>query len=258
MYNLIKFEFARKKMVFAVAAALTVIGQIFALFKFFQLDEVSRNMAGDEILGIFFGVTMIGFGILYFIDIIFLFRNDLFKQEGYMLFMTPQSGYKILGSKLIFALLEGLAIATVYIGLLFFNLKVMLGVPIDFHMIGVNSVMIMTGIKGLILGVFMLMEFALTVYLSFALFKSLFNNARFKGLITFGIFILINIVKSKFVEVIANLLGKNFTNVTMTSSSDLMLESVNTAMNYGLIGTLLSAIILFVATGYLLENRINL
>ena len=72
MYNLIKFEFSRKKMVFAVAAALTVIGQLFVLFKFFQLDEVSRNAAGDEIFGIFLGVTMVGFGILYFIDIIFL------------------------------------------------------------------------------------------------------------------------------------------------------------------------------------------
>jgi hypothetical protein len=117
--------------------------------------------------------------------------------------------------------------------------------------------MIMTGIKGLILGIFMLIEFALTVYLSFALFKSLFNNARFKGLITFGIFIVINIVKSKFVEVIANILGKNFTNVEI-NASDVMLETINTAMNYGLVATILSAVILFIGTGYLLENRINL
>jgi len=257
MYNLIKFEFSRKKITFAVAAALTVIGQLFVLFKFFQLDELSRKTAGDEIFGVFLGVIMVGFGILYFIDIIFLFRNDLFKQEGYMLFMTPHNGYKILGSKLIFGLLEGLTIATLYLGLLFLNLKVMLGVPIDFEMIGINGVMIMTGIKGLILGVFMLIEFALTVYLSFALFKSLFNNTRFKGLITFGIFIVINILKSKFVEVIANLLGKNVSNVQI-NASDAMLQTINTAMNYGLIATLLSAVILFIGTGYLLENRINL
>ena len=107
------------------------------------------------------------------------------------------------------------------------------------------------------LGIFMLIEFALTVYLSFALFKSLFNNARFKGLITFGIFIVINIVKSKFVEVIANILDKDFSNVSI-DSSDLMLETVNAAMNYGLVATILSAIVLFIGTGYLLENRINL
>jgi len=257
MLNLVKFEFARKKTTFAVAAALTVIGQLFVLFKFFQLDELSRKAAGDEIFGIFLGVIMVGFGILYFIDIIFLFRNDLFKQEGYMLFMTPHNGYKILGSKLIFGLLEGLAIATLYLGLLFLNLKVMLGVPIDFEMIGINGVIILTGIKGLILGVFMLIEFALTVYLSFALFKSLFNNTRFKGLITFVIFVVINIVKSKIVEVIANLLGNNFSNVQI-NTSDAMLETINTAMNYGLIATLLSAVVLFIGTGYLLENRINL
>ncbi len=257
MYNLIKFEFARKKTVFAVAALLTIIGQIFVLFKFFQLDEVARNISGEEIFGVFLGATMVGFGILYLIDIIFLFRNDLFKQEGYMLFMTPNNGYKILGSKLIFGLLEGLAIVIFYLGLLFLNLKVMLGVPIDFEMIGINSVMIMTGIKGLILGVFTILEFALTVYLSFALFKSLFNNTRFKGLITFGIFVVINIVKTKFVEVIANLLGGGITTIDMMSG-DMMLDAINTAMNYGLVATIISAIVLFIGTGYLLEHRINL
>jgi len=257
MYNLIKFEFARKKMTFAVAAALTVIGQLFVMFKFFQLDEAAIQVAGDDIFGIFLGVTMVGFGILYFIDIIFLFRNDLFKQEGYMLFMTPHNGYKILGSKLIFGLLEGLAIAIIYLGIVLLNLKVMLGVPINFELIGLNSEMIVTGIKGLILGVFMLVEFALTVYLSFALFKSLINNTRFKGLITFGIFIVINIVKSKIVEVFANVLGQDFTNLQITTN-DMMLETVNRAMNYGLIATILSAVILFIGTGYLLENRINL
>jgi len=137
------------------------------------------------------------------------------------------------------------------------NLKVMLGVPINFELIGLNSEMIVTGIKGLILGVFMLVEFALTVYLSFALFKSLINNTRFKGLITFGIFIVINIVKSKIVEVFANVLGQDFTNLQITTN-DMMLETVNRAMNYGLIATILSAVILFIGTGYLLENRINL
>ncbi len=257
MFKLIKFEFARKKMVFAVAAALTVLGQLYALYNYFKIDETIRGGIGDDVFAIFIGVVLVAFAILYFIDIIFLFRNDLFKQEGYMLFMTPHNGYKLLGAKLIFALIEGLCIALIYMALVYFNAQIMHMGPIDFDLTGINGEMIRTMIKGLILGVFGILEFALTVYLSFALFKSLFNNTRFKGLITFGIFVLINIVKSKIVSVIADLMGQTFSTVAI-NSSDMMLETVNTALNYGLAASIVSAVILFIGTGYLLENRINL
>lgn len=259
MFKLIKFEFARKKMVFAVAAALTVLGQLYALYNYFRIDEDLRGVIGEEVFGIFIGLVLVAFAILFFIDIIFLFRNDLFKQEGYMLFMTPHNGYKLLGAKLIFALIEGLCIALIYMAIMYFNAQIMHMWPVDFDLSGINGDVILTLIKGLILGVFGILEFALTVYLSFALFKSLFNNTRFKGLITFGIFVLINIVKSKIVSVIADLMGQTFSNVAINSnSSALMLETVNTALNYGLVASIVSAVILFIGTGYLLENRINL
>jgi len=103
----------------------------------------------------------------------------------------------------------------------------------------------------------MLIEFALTVYLSFALFKSLFTNARFKGLITFGIFIVINMVKGQIVELIGKVFGRSFESIHLNASGA-MLEAANSAMTLGIGATLVSAIILFFATGYLLENRINL
>ena len=257
MLKLIKFEIMRKKMVFLIAGALTVLGQLFAMFQYYKLDETVRNYAGEEIFTIFMSFTIFGFGLLYFIDLILLIKDDLFKQEGYMLFMTPHNGYKILGSKLIFALLEGFVIAVVYLALAYLNVNMMGMGPIDFRMPEFDVAWIELIVKGLFLGVIMLIEFALTVYLSFALFKSLFTNARFKGLITFGIFIVINMVKGQIVELIGKVFGRSFESIHLNASGA-MLEAANSAMTLGIGATLVSAIILFFATGYLLENRINL
>ena len=117
--------------------------------------------------------------------------------------------------------------------------------------------MLFRSIKALLLGVFVLLEFALTVYLSFALFKSIFNNIRFKGLVTFFIFIAINVFKSKIMGVISDVINRS-PEAFNISANYFPIDLVNQTLNYGLIATLVSAVILFMGTGYLLENRINL
>lgn len=257
MLKLIKFEFLRKRMIFVISIALVMIGQAYAIYKYFDIEAPVRAVIGQEVFAVYVLIVLVAMAILYLIDIIFLFRNDLFKQEGYMLFMTPNSGYKILGAKLIFALIEGLSIVAFYMLLVFINIKMMKLDVINFEYFRISSEDLALMIKGLILGVFVLVEFALTVYLSFALFKSIFNNVRFKGLITFFIFIGINILKSKIMEVISDVINRS-PEAIHASSSYFPVEAVNQALNYGLVATFVSAVILFMGTGYLLENRINL
>lgn len=241
----------------AIAGGLVILGQIYALFQYYRLEDGIKQYLGSEIFGVFIGLVLFGFAILYFIDIVFLFREDLFKQEGYMLFMTPISGYGILGAKLIFALLEGLAIATVYALLFLINFNLMHVGSLGFSLAGIDSEIIVIGIKMLLLGIVGIMEFALTVYLSFALFKSLFNNTRMKGLITFGIFIGVNLIKSKVITAIGQLIGSGYDEMYM-SSTGVIVDALSTALNYGIVATLVSAVLIFIGTGYLLENKINL
>ena len=115
MLKLLKFELIRKRTVFLVACIMVLLGEAYALFKYFQLDETVRYFANDDIFAVFISLLAAGFGILYLVDIITLLRQDMFKQEGYMLFMTPFNGYQILGSKVIFALVEGFFIAIIYV-----------------------------------------------------------------------------------------------------------------------------------------------
>lgn len=257
MLKLVKFEFLRKRMTFLLAGALIVLGQIYALYKFFSIDEVLRNNFSEEIFGIFLGVLAVGLSLLYLIDLIFLFRNDLFKQEGYMLFMTPNSGYKLLGGKLIFALIEGVAIAGLYLGIMFMNLKLMGIANFNLSILDLSTSEILIIAKILLLMVFMIIEFALTIYLSFALFKSLFNNNRFKGLITFGIFIVINILKGKVADFASNVLNRTFETIHL-SAENFTLLGMETTLNIAIIATLISSVLMYLGTGYLLEKRINL
>ncbi len=257
MLKLVKFEFLRKRMSFMLAAALIVLGQIYALYKYFSINDVIRDNFTEEILGIFLGALAVGLILLYLIDLIFLFRNDLFKQEGYMLFMTPNSGYKLLGGKLIFALLEGVAIAGIYLSIAFINLKIMGLESLNLSLLNLSTSEIIIVTKLLMLMVFMIIEFALTIYLSFALFKSLFSNNRFKGLITFGIFILINILKGKVADLASTVLNNTFETIHL-SAERFTLLGMGTTLNIAIAATLISSVLMYLGTGYLLEKRINL
>ena len=261
MLKLIKFEFLRKRTVFAAALILTLIGQVYALYKYFGINESFRAVYSENMLGAFSGVVFVAFGLLYFIDVVTLFRQDLFKQEGYMLFMTPNSGYKLLGSKLIFALVEGIGIGIIYVAIMFFNLYIFNQagalINLQFSLEGIEWIHIWMITKGILLGALVIIEFALTVYISFALFKSLFNNTRFKGAVTFGIFLAIMFIKAKTLELIVNLLeSSQWLDQYMHSLETL--KSVSAAMNIYFMVVLVSVGILFAGTGYLLEKKINL
>ncbi len=80
---------------------------------------------------------------------------------------------------------------------------------------------------------------------------------RFKGLITFGIFLGINFIKSSVFNMVSRWINPQTFQI-LESDFNSVIEVVNKAMNYGLVATVISAVILFIGTGYLLENRINL
>ena len=257
MLKLIKFEFSRKKTMYLVAAILLVIAQAFVLYKYLELGSHVRDEFGLDIFGAYAGILMVAFSILYLIDIIFLFREDLFKQEGYMLFMTPNSGYKLLGAKLLFALLEGVLIFGVYSVIILSNIKFMNVDVINFVFKNLSTKEFWIMAKGLFAIILMIMQFSLVVYLSFALFKSIFSNTRFKGLITFGIFIVLNIAISKIQELLSYILPfESRFNVIFNENSTM--DAVNISLNNGVFMSVVSVIILFIGTGYLLEKKINL
>ena len=260
MLKLLKFEFIRKKTVFLVATLMVILGEAYALFRYFQLDESMKYFSNDAIFAVFITFLTFGFGILYLVDIITLLRQDMFKQEGYMLFMTPFNGYQILGSKVIFALCEGFFIGLIYLILAMVNGKIMgvtdFGFILEFGNLEATELWMLS--KGIIVGILSIIEFALTIFLSFALFKSIFTDVRFKGAITFGIFIIIIFIKSQILNLVTRLVGNELDIFGASMDHATSISHIHTVMNISMVYVLVMSALLFAMTGYLLENKINL
>lgn len=258
MIKLMKFEFLRKRLWFLMAFGLMFLVQLAVSYQYYQVEAGFRSYYAADLVLIYLVSLLVCFTLLFLIDLITLFRNDFFKKEGYMLFMTPHSGYKILGSKLLFALLEGIVIALVYVLVAAVNIRMvygpnaLMGISLDLEFYPLVA-------KISALFIVSVVEFALTVYLAFALFKSLINNTRFKGLITFFIFVGIGLLKSQFSGLVIQLtMDRSYFENAVYYSFTEFLAILNQLIHIGIGLSLVMAAFMFWATGYLIERKINL
>jgi len=117
MGKLMKYElFRRSKLLITILIVLTFMegAAIYGLYR------------GDSWLILFF-IMLIGMAFAAFIvpliDAVVNYYSDFKNTHGYMLFLTPQSGYSIIGSKALFALLELLAALALVAGFYIVNLN---------------------------------------------------------------------------------------------------------------------------------------
>lgn len=255
MLNLIKYEFVKK---YKLALAALIISASLNIFL------ITNGAAGSAMFLAFFPMVM---AIIYIGDIIKMYSDDLNKKSGYMLFMTPHSGYEIIVSKLITAVIEGLAILLLYFIYTLINGAYIIyvsGADINFNEIinAVNS--LLSGSLGFNLGhVFMflltallfLISFITTVYTAMTIRKSIFSEIKFGGALSFLIFILLNFAISKVSSEVFNLLTPYYNTFTMSRPTATELVYIMMPIN---IWSIVQSIILTLCSGYLLENKINL
>lgn len=252
MINLIKYEFIKKGKLFGITAVSAILLSLLANFKY-----------GEAGTGLFLGLLTIVMFILYTVDVISMYSKELNNKTGYMTFMTPNSGYAILGSKVITAVLEGIIMLVFYFLLTFLSIYIISGFENFFNTNYIHyDVSFGFTIGHLIIILFVLLllfiEFILTIYTSITVRKSILANVKFKGLISFLIFIGINYV-------IANIFDafEKFTTIfkddwitssgVILSANDLLTSSLPLVIIIILICTGLTLI-----SGYLLEKKINL
>ncbi|PKM50157.1 MAG: hypothetical protein CVV02_12915 [Firmicutes bacterium HGW-Firmicutes-7] len=117
MMKLIKYEILRKQNNIFIAIAILAfleLGILFGLYKGGQWLTLS----------VFFIFIMVTCGILtVFIDTVRSYSFDLNQKQGYSLFLTPTSGYKIIGAKGLVSLIELLTVVLVVFGLMVINFQ---------------------------------------------------------------------------------------------------------------------------------------
>lgn len=256
MFNLIKYEFLRKYKLILMTVVSALIINLFLL---------TRGVSGSSIFLVFFPLIL---SILYVSDIIRMYSDDLNKKSGYMLFMTPNSGYKIIVSKLITAVFEGLAIILLYFVFILLNGAYIIYVAGDY--INLDEVirainMLLSGSLGFNLGhVFVLLfaalvfiiGFIITAYTAMTIRKSIFSENKFGGLLSFIIFIGLNWIISYTSGKLFSVLSPyydSYANLNNVSASELVV------ILFPMIAvSIIQSMLLTLCSGYLLEKKINL
>lgn len=257
MINLIKYDFIRKYKLISIVLISSVLLNLLLIFKYDMQGSIA-----------FLGIYPFIMILLYVIDIIKMYSDDLNKKSGYMLFMTPNSGYKIIISKVITAILEGVAIALLYFLFIFINALYMLirqniTLVMSEIIAAINNALSMSlgfnlGHVFVFLAVALLfsISFILTVYTSITIRKSIFSEIKFGGFFSFIIFVVLNYL---FSSISSNIQPLAFQNNTVITYGSLMPAADMLISVLPLIALMSAEIIaLALGSGYLLEKTINL
>lgn len=270
LIKLMKYDLMRKKNILLTSTAMFVLIELLLVFSLYK---------GNTWLIVFWiGSTILFAGTLIFVlyDNIKLLSDDLNTKSGYMLFLTPNHGYNIIGSKMIVGFIEAI-IATVFLIIAFyinytyanslangefalFIKEIIEGFASEIRSVGITNFHLVSMIFG---GVLEWFSFIATVYLAIILRKTLFSATKFKGFLSFIVFIALNIVISTVEQIAATgvmaLLGYGdlITNPGVVEPSRII-GFVN--LMIGLSNGINTAIIIgfFVACGYLLTKKIDL
>lgn len=121
MIKLMKYELARRKnlLIGAAISALFVEGIVLLGIYLGSGRALQEGLDGWNILAVTMTVLLVVGGcVLTFLDVVVKLFSDFKQKHGYMIFMTPQSGYRVIWAKTIFAILEMLAAGIVIAGCL--------------------------------------------------------------------------------------------------------------------------------------------
>lgn len=241
MLNFIKYNWLRRWKFF-------LSGTI--VFLLVNLDLFSRltNKLSPNIISVVLIVLLFGLGAAFVLDHMGRLYRTLFSEEGVSELTLPLSGYQLLGAKLIAVILECVAVMIIVGFVAYIDLKyvetIVPKVQLTLASLTGEHFLELLQIVGLMLAGYI--TFILMVYLSLALAKSLFASFKYGKLIAFLCFLVIG----KLIEYTGNLMqihssyGVYGTNIVVAAADWLIIIV--------LIG------ILFTATAYLLDRKINL
>jgi len=111
MFKLLKYEFNKRKSLLLISLIILAAAEILAIY---QVTKDSSSPVFGAIINI---VMFIAVLLIVFIDVVVQYFNDFKKSQGTLLFLIPNSGYKIVGSKMLFGaaeLLAGLSLALLF------------------------------------------------------------------------------------------------------------------------------------------------
>ncbi|QUI21530.1 hypothetical protein HZI73_04140 [Vallitalea pronyensis] len=255
MFKLIKYELLKKVNLMFIALIVAVAVELVIVYTIYR---------GGAALGFsVFLIFLLGFGglIMLFVDSIIMYSSDLYKKPGYMLFLTPNNAFKIIGSKLLVSLIEAAVAVGFFIGLMYINYhlvytlylndlsgeaKMLLDLFIAFTKLPSVGDMVMI-IVSLTVSWFTLI---VTAYLAITIRKTLLANIKFGGIVSF---IFYSIIQFILIYIQIQILGN--VDAWQTSNNVGITSTVSFA---SLIYSCVTGAILYISSSMLLSKGVDL
>lgn len=246
MGKLMKYEFRKTRLSRIILILAIVLSEILFLIGTFTKWE-------DGIFwGVLFLILCATFGTFYLgIESILVFSKDMNSKQSYMLFMTPQNSYQILGAKVLESLICIIAAGLIF-GLITFadiSLAIAQMKGLDRLLNELNMILksmfdnlptwqdVAANAAQILLGWFMIITIG---YLAVTLSSTVLAGKRFSGLVSFLLFLLL----SGLVEVILEYLP---------SMPTLIMDHV---LEYAVI--LLFSTAFYLISGWIMEHKLSL
>lgn len=200
MLKLMKYEF--KKQAFSKYVILALVALIELVFFFGVITDKENIIAVS--LGI---LWMFTFGALFYIafESIITFSNDLKQKSSYMLFLTPRTPYSIVGAKVVAAGLQVVLAGIAFFLLFALDGSILLAKYNKLSEIKELVVSFVNQFLQLDLDVYLFITIAVvlisswiatitTAFFSITLSTTFLANSKLRGVVSFGIFIILNII----------------------------------------------------------------
>ncbi|ABX41659.1 ABC transporter permease [Lachnoclostridium phytofermentans] len=246
MFKLIKYEL--RKQWFSKLFILIVMG-ILELSFLFNLIRDNKNS-----LGITIGImTFVAFTAIMFVsfECIMTYSKDLKTKQSYMLFLTPNSTYKIVGAKVITSVAQIGITAAFMIGVVILNMSVVMirykeiGNTIELIQRLMREVMGLDVDYGLILiAIFAFLlewiEKVIMGMLAITLSTTFLSNTKGKGIVSLIIFFVLNYIVGR--------IGKLFMPKSMPMFDTFMIDAIFMAF-------VIAAF--YLATAWMLDKKVS-
>lgn len=263
MGKLLKYEFKGNYKSFLGLFAITALLNILI----FTRINIWKNAA---IIALFSLVAVAAF-VVVFVFVVSSFKNEMYEDRGYLTFTLPIGGKKIVASKLISGIIW-------FTGL---GIMVSIFTRILIGFIGpevVNQINLYVNTKaaflvGALFGIINLIMLLLMIYFSITITRVALRKKKMSGFLGFIAFIVLNIVifyieyrlMRLFPEALSFstdfLQNTNVNGSLMTINNESMMSISNGSININIAAFIYNIIVyigLFLSTGYLIDNRIDI
>ncbi|MFY9214124.1 MAG: hypothetical protein ACOXZT_07290 [Tissierellaceae bacterium] len=286
MLKFIKYEIkGNYRFILGILALVLIASSIIQAVIFRDVRSGDITFSGGLFEGMISLVSILvlfGAALVAFINIVGSFKKELYEDRGYLTFTLPLSGHQILGAKLIVAFLwytilnvvtglYNLILATTIFKIEWSTLIDLLG---RYGGEGIVTILYRVFILSMISGIIMILYTLIFIYFSMTIGKISFRNVKIGGLwfiIFLVTFSLSNVVIGKLgnaFPIYLNMeslrlsnLDLGMTNPVYYGSMSFFLKDMGNYININLIPDFLNIVfgcLVFLATGYLLDRKIDL